>query len=196
MSNPNLPRRRTVLALVIAWLVASCASPALNLYTLDAPGTAADSAPLSGKPVVIEVRRVAIPDYLDTQDILVRAGNTLNRSQHGRWASRLSLGATHFLAGRLAERRPDALVTDQPQIEPPTYRIFVTINTLDVTTAGVATLEADWLIVPRNPALPTRRARARFSATGPGATDQDVVLLDQAVLRQLADSIDVASLRS
>jgi hypothetical protein len=195
MSNPRLPRRHALFAPVIIWLVASCASPALNLYTLDVPATAAESAPLSGKPIVIEVRRVAIPDYLDTQDILVRAGSTLNRSRQGRWASRLSLGVTHFLAGRLAERRPDALVTDQPQIEPPNYRIFLTINTLDVTTAGVATLEADWLIVPRNPALPTRRARARFTATGPVATDQDVVLLDKAVLQQLADSIDVANLR-
>ena len=159
------------------------------------PAAAAESAPLGGKPVVIEVRRVAIPDYLDTQDILVRAGSTLDRSREGRWASRLSLGATHFLAGRLAERRPDALVTDQPQIAPPNYQIFVTINTFDVTTGGVATLEADWLIIPHNPAAPTRRARAQFSATGPVETDQDVVLLDKAVLQQLANSIDVASLR-
>ena len=89
---------------------------------------------------------MVVPDYLDTQDILVRAGSTLDRSREGRSASRLSLGATHFLAGRLAERRPDALVTDQPQIGAPDYRIFLTINTFDVTTSGVATLEADWLI--------------------------------------------------
>jgi hypothetical protein len=195
MSNPRHPCRSALFAPVIALLVASCGAPPLNLYTLDVPAAAAESAPLGGKPVVIEVRRVAIPDYLDTQDILVRAGSTLDRSRQGRWASRLSLGATHFLAVRLAERRPDALVTDQPQIGAPDYRIFLTINTFDVTTSGVATLEADWLIVPRNPAAPTRRARARFSATGPVATDQDVVLLDKAVLQQLANSIDVASLR-
>jgi uncharacterized lipoprotein YmbA len=194
MSNPRHPRRSTFLAPVIALLVAACGAPPLNLYTLDVPA-AAESAPLGGKPVVIEVRRVAIPDYLDTQDILVRAGSTLDRSREGRWASRLSLGATHFLAGRLAERRPDALVTDQPQIGSPDYRIFLTINTFDVTTSGVATLEADWMIVPRNPAAPTRRARARFSATGPVVTDQDVVLLDKTLLQQLANAIDVASLR-
>ena len=59
-------------------------------------------------------------------------------------------------------------MTDQPQIEAPNYRIFITIATLDVTTAGVATLEADWLIVPRNPDQPTRRDRGRFTGERAG----------------------------
>jgi uncharacterized lipoprotein YmbA len=142
--------------------------------------------------MVIEIRRVAVPDYLDTQDILVRDGSTLQRSAHGRWATRLSLGVTRYLTGLLAARHLDALVTDQPQIETPDARIFVTISTLDVTSAGVATLEADWTLVPRDPARPTRRQRARFAVTGSVATDQDVVNLMQAVLTQLADSIVIA----
>ena len=89
---------------------------------------------------------------------------------------------------------PD-LVTDQPQPEAPNDRIFLTISTFDVTSAGMATLEADWTIVPRNPAQPTRRQRARFTATGPVATDQDVVALMQTVLTQLADAMDIAKLR-
>ena len=111
------------------------------------------------------------------------------------WASRLSLGLTRYLTGLLAVRRPDALVTDQPQPEAPNDRIFLAISTFDVTSAGVATLEADWTIVPRNPTKPTRRQRVRFTATGPVATDQDVVALMQVVLTQLADAIDIASLR-
>jgi Polyphosphate kinase 2 (PPK2)/ABC-type transport auxiliary lipoprotein component len=73
----------------------------------------------------------ATPDYLDSQDILARDGSTLVRSIHGRWASRFSLAATHFLAGPLAQRRPNALITDQPQFEVPGYRIFITISMLD-----------------------------------------------------------------
>jgi hypothetical protein len=107
----------------------------------------------------------------------------------------VSLGVTAYLTGMLQQRRPDALVTDQTQIDPPTYRLFVTIGTLDITKAGTATLDADWTIVPRNPALPTQRARGHFTSTGPVATDQDVVTLTLAVLRQLADAIDVAGLR-
>jgi uncharacterized lipoprotein YmbA len=188
-------RRRRAVTFVLASLVASCASPPLTLYTLGGPADTIDTAPLGGRAIVIEVRRVAVPDNLDSQDIVVRNGSTLVRSTQGRWASRVSLDVTSTLTARLAQRRPDALVTDQPQIEPPNDRIFVTISTLDVTAGGTATLEADWLIVPRNPAQPTQRQRGRFTASGPVVTDQDVVALYTAVVRQLADAIDVASLR-
>jgi uncharacterized lipoprotein YmbA len=192
-------RRRLVAAFAslcaVGVLTASCASPSLTLYTLGLPSAASDTAPLGAKPVVIEVRRVAIPDYLDSQDIVVRDGTILVRSTQGRWASRVSLGVTHFLTARLARRRPDALITDQPQIESPNFRLFVTISTLDITSGGTATLDADWLIVPRDPAQPTRRARGHFTSTGPVATDQDVVSLTMAVLQQLADAIDIGSLR-
>ena len=182
-------------AILLALLVVSCASPPLSLYTLEPSDTLSRAVPLKNKAMVIEIRRVAIPDFLDTQDILVRDGNTLQRSTHGRWASRLSFGITHYLTGLLAARRPDALVTDQPQTEAPNERIFIVINTLDVTSAGTATLEADWTIVPRNPGLPTRRQRGRFSASGSVASDQDVVTLMQMVLTQLAAAIDISNLR-
>jgi uncharacterized lipoprotein YmbA len=194
MTRPTT-RRGTLALLAVALLAASCASPPLAIYTLGAPSGGSAAAPLGGKPVVIEVRRVAIPDYLDTQDILVRDGNTLVRSTQGRWATRVSMGVTAYLTGALQQRRPDALVTDQTQVDPPTYRLFVTIGTLDITKDGMATLDADWTITPRNPALPVRRARGHFTSTGPVATDQDVVALMLAVLRQLAVAIDVGGLR-
>jgi uncharacterized lipoprotein YmbA len=196
MSAP-IWRRRVVasIALAVAGLTASCASPPLTIYTLGAPAAAVGTGPLGQKTLVIEVRRVTIPDYLDSQDILVRDRNVLARSSLGRWATRLSLEATYFLTSELARRRPDTLVTDQPPIEPPNDRIFVAISRLDVTSAGVATLDADWQIVPRDPKQPVRRGRAQFTSSGPVATDQDVVALTKAVLSQLADAIDVAGLR-
>jgi uncharacterized protein len=184
-----------ILLFAVSLLIASCASPPLALYTLAPPDRSSQAAALARRAMVIEIRRVAIPDYLDTQDILVRDGSTLQRSAHGRWATRLSLGVTRYLTGLLALRHPEALVTDQPQIETPDARILVTISTLDVTSAGVATLEADWTLVPRDPARPTRRQRARFVANGSVATDQDVVNLMQAVLTQLADAIVIGRLR-
>ena len=142
--------RRIYRALVFvfaAFLVTSCASPPLNLYMLEASDAAERVTPSVGKVKVVEIRRAAVPDFLDNQDILVRRGSTLVRSSQGRWASRLSLGATHFVTGQLAQRRPDILITDQPQIEPSDYQVFLTISTLDVTATGTATMEADWLIV-------------------------------------------------
>jgi uncharacterized lipoprotein YmbA len=187
----------------------SCAAPPLTLYTLGTPsvstgaaplntqvgaaptGKGADAAPLGNRPIVIAVARVTIPDELDTEDIVVRDGSTLRRSRLGRWASRLSLGLTDRLTQRLAERRPDAVVTDRPLTDTPAYRILVNIARLDVTTAGVAVLEADWLVVPRDPAAPTVRDRGRFTATEPGDTDQDVATLVGNALDQLARAIAI-----
>jgi uncharacterized lipoprotein YmbA len=178
-----------------ALLLASCAGPPLTLYTLGTPGLALDAAPLGRRAVVIEVARVSLPDALDTEDILVRHGSVLRRSEQGRWASRLSAGITRLLVARLAQRRPDALVTAQPQTEAPAYRVLVNISRLDVTAEGTAALEADWQVVPRDPALPPRRDRGAFSATGAVATDRDVVALEGAVLDQLAARIGDAGLR-
>jgi len=177
--------------------LSSCAAPPVTLYALGASGVRGAVVPLRPGSVVIEVARVTLPDYLDTQDILVRRGSALETSHTGRWASRLSLGATELLAGILAQTRPEALVTDQPQTAAPAYRLSINISRLDVTTeqAGRATLDADWLIVPRDPALPARRDRIRLSADGPVATDQAVVTLETTLLTRLAHAIDITRLR-
>jgi uncharacterized protein len=193
----GISARRVYKALVLAFaafLATSCASPPLNLYTLEPPDTVARATPSAERVKVVEIRRAAVPDFLDNQDILVRRGSTLVRSSQGRWASRLSLGATHFVTGQLAQRRPDILITDQPQIEPPDYQVFLTISTLDVTAGGTATMEADWLIVPRNTAQPSQRKRGAFTVTGSTATDQGVVSLNTALFQQLADAIGASSL--
>lgn len=188
---------RTLTAFVLLCAVAlagACAGPPLTLYTLEPADGATQAASASGRTTsgrlkVVEVRRVIVPDQLDNQDILVRDGSTLVRSSQGRWATRLSLGATQFVTAELARREPNILITDQPQVEAPDYRLFLTISRLDVTADGSGTLEADWLIVPRNPASRSRRQRGRFTATGPVATDQDVVALNTALLRQLSDAV-------
>lgn len=191
--NASSLRARWLLMSVL--LTTSCAAPPLAVYTLMPADVAATPMPTGHPEAVIEVRRVVLPDYLDTQDILVRNGNTVQRSSRGRWASRLSTEVTRYLTGLLAARRPNALITDQPPVEAPQDRIVVTVSNLDVTSAGRATLQANWTIVPHNPGLPARNQRAVFTATGPVATDQDVVSLTQAVLTQLADAIDIPRLR-
>lgn len=184
-------RRISVLWCAAALLLGSCGTPPLTLYTLGAPSVASDAAPLGKKPVVIAVARVTVPDELDTEDLVVRDGSTLRRSTLGRWASRISLGVTDRITQRLAERRPDALVTDRPLTDTPAYRVLINIGRLDVTAAGVATLDADWMIVPRDAGAATRRDRGHFSVTGPSGSDQDVVTLLGAVLDRLAAAIDI-----
>jgi uncharacterized lipoprotein YmbA len=197
-------RPRMGLLAIIGVAVASCAGPPVALFALGASGGGMPGAGVPGPialppgATVIEVVRVTLPDYLDTQDLLVRRGSTLETSHTGRWASRLSLGATELLTARLARTRPDALVTDQQQTTAPSYRLLVNISRLDVAAeaagAGRATLEADWLIVPRDAARPTLRSRISLGAAGPVGSDPDVVALETTLLSRLADAIDITRL--
>jgi uncharacterized lipoprotein YmbA len=187
--------RRVFLSGLAASLLVSCAGPPLKLYTLNVPSPVAEAPPLGQGAVVIQIVRVTVPDELDSQDIVYRDGDILHRSQVGRWASRLSLGITDRLTERLAARRPDALVTDQPPAAAPAYRVMINISRLDVTGAGTAALDADWTIVPRDAAKPVLRDRVRLTASGPVATDQDVVALVGGLLDRLAAAINLAGLR-
>ena len=184
----------------MAAALAACAAPPVTLYTLDQASPGAADLPLGQRPTVIVLDRVTLPDYLDTQDIVVRRGAVVETSHRGRWASRLSLEVGQLLAARLGRTRPAALVTDQPQTSAPSYRIAVDIGRLDLagaagSTQGAATLEADWQIIPRDAAAPILRDRTHIEVTGPIATDRDVVALETAVLTRLAGAIDITRLR-
>ena len=203
MTRAGRALRRVGSVAVIGIAVASCASPPVTLYALGASGGGASdndgAVALRPGSTVIELARVTLPDYLDIQDILVRRGSVLASSHTGRWASRLSLGATDLLAARLARTRPGALVTGQPQTTTPTYRLVVNISRFDVALqadgAGRGTLDADWLIVPREATLPTLRDRVSLESTGAVGSDQGVVSLETTLLSRLADVIDITRLR-
>ncbi|ACI51014.1 protein of unknown function DUF330 [Gluconacetobacter diazotrophicus PA1 5] len=189
MARLALPR---LAFLVVPAFLAGCASPPVRFYTLGAPAIATGAVPtgiVTPATPVVEVARVTLPDYLDGQDIVVRAGNQIERSATGRWASRLSLGATDLITAQLARGRTDLFVTDQPQSLPATWRLAVNISRLDVTRDGTASLEADWSIIPHDANLPILHSRAAFTQAGAAATDGDTARLTQAVLEQLAERI-------
>jgi len=77
------------------------------------PTATAATVSQTGLPVV-ELKRVQLPDYLDTTDILERRGNQLVPSSTGRWGERLSAGFSRALTGSLAARLPRMIVTATP----------------------------------------------------------------------------------
>ncbi|MFT8643926.1 PqiC family protein [Gluconacetobacter dulcium] len=181
-----------LLALLLPAMVAACASPPVRFYTLGAPAIATGAVPVgSVTPTtpVVTVARVTLPDYLDGQDLIARDGNRIERSATGRWASRLSLGATDLITARLAESRTDLFVTDQPQVLPATWRLAVNISRLDIAHDGTASLVADWSIVPHDERQPLLHQRASLTRQGPAATDDQVATLTQAILNDLAERI-------
>ncbi|HEX4023505.1 MAG TPA: PqiC family protein [Steroidobacteraceae bacterium] len=182
---------------LIALALAGCAAPPLRLYTLsETPDSAASPVSTRGSLAVIRIDRVTLPPYLDTQDILVRDGHVLNRSQTGRWATRLSIAATDLLTARLAMRKADALVTDEPEIGAPDYEIRVHVSELDVTSSGEAVMAADWQIYSRTAEGVPIANHTRIVRHGSVATDENVVELEEALFDELADSIDTTRLHS
>jgi len=170
---------------------AGCAAPPLRLYTLGELPVGEVSRPLPPRAKVIEVDRLILPNDADSEDILLRDGDVVERSPTGRWVSRLSLLATDLVTARLAMRAPDTLVTDQWLAEAPDYRVMIHIARLDVANNGEASLDADWQISARDPGPGPIRGRAQIRLTGPTATDRDVVRLEAALFDRLADAIQI-----
>jgi uncharacterized protein len=187
---------------VVALVLAGCAAaPPLRVYTLaenpessGAAMTAAEPSPPPGAPV-IEIARVTLPDYVDSRDLVLRQGDQLERSSTARWASRLSLATTDLLTARLALRRPDAWVTDQPQVRTPDYRLLVHISRLDITNTGTGTVEAVWEIDPHDACEAVIRHRSHFTMSGAVGTDARVARFERSLLERLSSEIDISSLR-
>lgn len=176
--------------MVLGLAAASCAAPALTLYTLT-PGAGAVMAPLGHAPVVIALARVTIPDELDNDDILVRAGSRLVRSATGRYGSRLSIEITDRITAQLAARYPNALVTSRPGSQAVAYRVLIDVSRLDVSADGRAELAADWQVIPPDPASPIRRDRAVVRADRALAADADVIAVEQTVIDGLGRAIRI-----
>jgi uncharacterized lipoprotein YmbA len=144
----------------------------MRVYVLTAPlepaayASPSPSAVQSEAPTHLGVRRVLVPDYLDTTDILLRDGrNEIKVDTTGRWGERLSKGLTQALAADLAVRLPrDSVVLDASGIAP--RQLLINVEAMDVWPDGHCVIAADWSIVDR-------RAKSA-AATGLTATIESV----------------------
>ncbi|EHH69655.1 PqiC family protein [Gluconobacter morbifer] len=179
----------TVSAFMLVTL-SGCASPPLRFYTLGAPAISHDDSTLPANAPVIAIARVNLPDYLDTQDMIVRDGSQLERSASGRWGSRLSQGITDLITAHLAKSWPSCLVTTQSQsITTPDVRLVINITRLDLDSQGQGTLEADWAFVPRDENHPVLKNRGIFSVRGAVSSDMENADLTRNLVQQLASRL-------
>jgi uncharacterized lipoprotein YmbA len=115
-------------------------------YVLGAmPAATERMLPQTGLPVV-EVKRVQLPDYLDTTDILERRSNQLVPSPTGRWGERLSVGMTRAVTAALAARLPRLVVTATP-LGRPTRQILIDVAAFEPRPDHQVVLVARWTIV-------------------------------------------------
>lgn len=181
------------LALLV--LLAGCATrPDPKIYLLGTPAEPAAGVRNDIGRKVIELKRVLIPDHLDSTDILLRTGaNELKASETGIWGERLSVGITQALAGALARRFPSALVVARPPATPPTLQILVDVTALQADAGGDCVLSANWTVLrPRDNAgtqqtVASAQGSFRTRADAPG--DAALVAAITGAINQLADQI-------
>ncbi len=163
-----------------------------HIYSLDGATEApARSAAVADRPV-IQIQRVLIPDYLDTNDILLRVGtHELHESATGRFGERLSLGITHALRSDLASRLPLYTIALAQSAESPARQILVTVDAFDVWPTGRCVLVADWSILDADRRTLLAGARGTFTTAGVGANPGDgaIVTAMADAVQQLADRI-------
>jgi len=194
------PRARVWLPLLLC--VAACSSgPPRRTYLLTPPfdptaPTTMTPSP-AGDPIApqqrLEVRRILVPDYLDSADILMRSGNDeVKASITGRWGERLSQGVTRALRADLAARMPhDSIVTDGSSN--PRRQLRITVTALDLWQDGRCVLAANWSIVDQDSSIPVISGSGTFDSRNAAGTTivTDASLVDAVArtLGKLADSI-------
>lgn len=124
----------------------SMAGPPAAEYVLGSmPAATPTRVAQTGLPVV-ELKRVQLPDYLDTTDILERRGDQLVPSSTGRWAERLSLGMSRALSAALAARLPRMVVTATRPVEHPARQVLIDVAAFEPRAGDEVVLVARWSI--------------------------------------------------
>jgi len=128
-------------------------SPSSRFYTL----TPRDSRGISasgGVEVVVRVGPVAIPSYLDRQQIVTRSGsNEVVISEYERWGGTLDDEITRLLVNDIAVRLAPKGISVVPWrsislAEAPTlYRIPVGIDRFDGAPGETVVLNASWAVI-------------------------------------------------
>lgn len=187
------PRHLAAALLGACALLSGCASPPLRLYTLGMPSDQDVQPPhLSARAQTVQIARVVLPDYLDTQDMVIRNGEEILRSPKSRWATRLSLGITDLITNEISTFHPTILITDQPLADAANLRVQVNVSRFDIDTNGQAVLDAYWAVMPQDPHQPLIRDRAHLTATGSVGSDSDMAGLMRKLVIMLADRVNAS----
>jgi len=175
-----------LMAFSIAWLLAGCASPNPNLYTLaPSPGAVHTVA-----PSVVVVRTIAIPRYMEREEIVRSASaDRLVAASNDWWAEPLAAMTRRVLAEDLAQRLPaakvlagDGVIGLQPDAE-----IEVTLEQFDRDPNGAIILAGFAAIQTKG--VPQSLVRLAVTVPAGGRTTGDEVTAMSAALAQAADMI-------
>lgn len=168
--------------------IAACSSagPLPAEFVLGAmPSAATAVVPETGCPVV-ELKRIRLPDYLDTTDIVERKDNQLIASTTGRWGERLSIGITSALTDSLSARLPQMVVTSTSPLGSPARQILIDVTAFEAGDDHRVVLVANWTIADRHRVLLMERASLVEPIVGTG---------DGAIVTAMSRALDSLAAR-
>ena len=193
--NSRRNRPFAVAAVLLAVLLAGCASAGPPGYYTVAPVPPAAAAPAAA-PALIALGPVTLADYLDRRPIVTRdTAYALRLADNNYWAAPLQDMIPRVLVTDLAMRLPADRVESFPQAlgSGGDYRIAVDIAQFDVDANGLATLAARWQIFQRNAFQPillgqeTLQRQAETSGYAGGVAALSLTLGD--LTDRLADAL-------
>jgi uncharacterized lipoprotein YmbA len=175
-------------------MTACSSGPPLRTFVLTPPLAPTALSPTTASPTErIVIRRVLVPDYLDTTDILIRHGAyALDSSRTGRWGERLSLGITHALSADLMQKLPAYRIELGQSETPDSLRLQLEVDSFDVYPDGHCVLAANWTIVQKSGIKPPAFGRGVFATPASAenhVADAELVSAIASTVAQLADAI-------
>ena len=164
-------RRACAAAASAVLLLACCASaPLPRIYVLESARPVPTDMSPGRDGDRIQVAPIAIPDYLDSTDLLMRQGaHELVASSTGRWGDRLSLGLREALASDLRARLPRDFITTTRDLDPLARQLLLTVSALDVWQGGRCILTASWSISGKRGGTPILVEDTFMIQSGAGA---------------------------
>lgn len=189
--------RRALVLLVLNSVVAACISSSEPATYVLSPAVDSTTEAQATSGPAVQLRRVLVPDYLDTTDILERVGQyQLKPISGGRWGERLSLGITHALGRDLAVGLPMNTVTFDRTAAKAARQILVSVDKFDVWGDGHCVLTATWSILESHSGAVLTEGWGNFVTTpvrSSNPSDVAVVAGMADAVSRLADSITLAA---
>ena len=188
--------RLAVMLAGLTFLVTGClSSRPRQVYALsDAPDRSLEVTGVGTGPE-LRLRRVLVPDYLDSTDILIRVGaHELRESPSGHWSERLSLGVTRAMWADLTARLPAGAITLAQRPGTATREIVIAVDAFDVWSNGRCQLVANWTILDTDHKAVLASGGGTFTSAGVrgGAGDRAAVAGMANALGELANNIAAA----
>jgi uncharacterized lipoprotein YmbA len=178
--------RKSWLSWAAVLLLAGCASPNPNLYTL----TPRPGGVRAAGPALVVVRAIAIPRFMEREEIVrSAAADRLTVASNDWWGEPLAPMIRRVLAQDLAQRLPSSNVLAGEGVigMAPDAEIEVTLSRFDRDASGVVTLTG-FAAIERKGA-PQSLARLSVTVPAGGSTVGDEVAAMSAALGQAADQV-------